>query len=285
MNRKQLYVVLDVYLEALQRRDPSRVRFWPDMRLTENNVAISVGDGLWNTLTGMGDYDLRFADTRTGQVGLFGVVEESGASSPFALRIKASDVGIGEVEMVVYRQADSALKFQPQSFEHKPVLNEVLAPRRKTARDRMVELANGYFDTLQQNDGTIHTRFHPDCQRVENGVRTTDNPDFFTPVAALGCEEQFRLGNYRYDDRLRARRYPLVDEERGLVLAAAFIDHSGALGEYELTDGRRVTSPIRFPHSFYLMELFKIAEGMIEQIEAVFITVPYRMPSPWDAVL
>jgi hypothetical protein len=33
-----------------------------------------------------------------------------------------------------------------------------------------------------------------------------------------------------------------------------------------------------------MAELFKIDHGMIEQIEANFITVPYRMPSPWDAL-
>jgi hypothetical protein len=65
-------------------------------------------------------------------------------------------------------------------------------------------------------------------------------------------------------------------------MAGGFIDHCGKLGDYELTDGRKVTSPIRRPHTFYLLELFKIRDGAIEQIEANFITVPYHMPSPWD---
>ena len=148
----------------------------------------------------------------------------------------------------------------------------------------MIALANGYFDTLQRNDGTLHTCFHTDCERVENGVQTTHNPEFakIVPVSALGCEEQFKMGNYRYDDDLRARRYPLVDEERGLVLAFAFIDHSGKIDEYALTDGRIVRSPVRRPHSFYIAELFKVDHGMLCQIEANFITVPYRMPSPWN---
>jgi hypothetical protein len=30
------------------------------------------------------------------------------------------------------------------------------------------------------------------------------------------------------------------------------------------------------------MELFKVVDGKLRQIEAVFITVPYNMPSPWD---
>ncbi|MEN9682892.1 MAG: hypothetical protein RLZZ427_643, partial [Pseudomonadota bacterium] len=46
--------------------------------------------------------------------------------------------------------------------------------------------------------------------------------------------------------------------------------------------GRTVQSPIRYPHSFYLSELFRIDGGMIRQIEANFITVPYHMKSPWD---
>lgn len=102
-------------------------------------------------------------------------------------------------------------------------------------------------------------------------------------MSALGCEDQFRSGNYRYDDRLRGRRFPLVDEERGLVLAFGFIDHCGRLAQYQLTDGRTVRSPVRRPHSFYLGELFKIDQRMICQIEANFITVPYHMPSPWDS--
>jgi hypothetical protein len=32
----------------------------------------------------------------------------------------------------------------------------------------------------------------------------------------------------------------------------------------------------------YLLELFKLKQDSIEQIEANFITVPYSMPSPWD---
>jgi hypothetical protein len=147
----------------------------------------------------------------------------------------------------------------------------------------MISFADGYFDTLQLNDGHLFTRFHKNCNRVENGVQTTHNPNFaVVPVSRLGCEEQFKAGNYRYDTRLRARRFPLVDEERGLVLASGFIDHDGTLNEYRLADGTMVKAPLHRPHSFYLFELFKLKDDSIEQIEANFITVPYNMPSPWD---
>ena len=284
MNRTELYGVLNAYLAALRARNPARVDWAEGARTSENNVMLAVGDGLWGTITGIGGYRLRFADPKTGQVGYFGTLTETHEESAFTLRLAVDDRGrLTEAETLVVRQSDSGIRFENQRFEDKPILNANVA--RPLARDAMIALSDGYFSTLQLNDGTLHTQFHPDCNRVENGVQTTNNPDFarIVPVSALGCEAQFRMGNYRYDDRLRARRYPLVDEERGLVLAYAFIDHSGRLGEYQLTDGRTVTSPLRRPHSFYLAELFKIEDAMLRQIEANFITVPYHMPSPWDA--
>jgi hypothetical protein len=193
------------------------------------------------------------------------------------------DGQVAEAETLVVRQLDSGIKFEGQKFEDKPAMNEVLGAAGRLPRERMISLSNGYFDTLQLNDGALFTKFHANCKRVENGVQTTNNASFaVVPVARLGCEEQFRMGNYRYDTALRARRYELVDEERGLVMAAAFIDHGGYIHDYELTDGTKVRSPVHRPHSFYLFELFKLKEGSIEQIEANFITVPYGMPSPWD---
>lgn len=281
--RAQLYTMLDRYLAALAARDPGRCPWSKCVANTENNVAVPVGDGLWGTISALGHYDLRFADVEAGQVGFFGAVTETRDTSAFALRLRVESGGISEVETLVVRAADSGLKFPEPTFEAKPALNEVLDLARRVPRARMITIADGYFDTLQLNDGTLFTQIHPDCVRVENGVRTTRNPQLtLTRVAHLGCEEQLRLGYYRYDDRLRGRRYELIDEERGLVLAAAFIDHCGRLGKYRLTDGTEVDSPVRRPHSFYVLELFKIADGAIEQIEANFITVPYSMPSPWN---
>lgn len=279
--REELYAVLDSFIEALRAGDPGRAKWAPELFYSENNVRLEPGDGLWNTLTAQGPYDLRFADEEQGQVALFTCVEETNAISPAAFRLGVTDGAIAEVEAVVARNADEGFPFRGQKFERKPAMEATVPPGERSNRDELVALANGYFDTIELNDGTIRTRFHPHCDRVENGVQTTNNRDFPVPVARLGCEEQFRLGNYRYDDRLRARRFPLVDEERGIVLAHGFIDHCGKLGEYELTDGTKVTSPIRRPHSYYLAEAFKVRAGAIEQVEAVFHSVPYRMPSPW----
>ncbi len=285
MNRAELYAVLDRFLAALNARAPHALDWALGAYHSENNVMLEIGDGVWGTIDRLGEYQLRFADEPTGQVGYFGTVIEPIEESAFTLRLAVNETGqITECEMLIVRQSDSGIKFENCRYWDKPILHRL--PETPDSRAEMIRLSDGYFDTLQRNDGTIHTKFHPECNRVENGVQTTHNPEFakIVPVSALGCEEQFRMGNYRYDDDLRARRFPLVDEQRGLVLAYGFIDHSGRLREYQLTDGRTVKSPVLRPHSFYIAELFKIDNGMIEQIEANFITVPYRMPSPWDAL-
>lgn len=283
-DRECLIAVADKFLQGLVAHDPAQIPWAAQVKFTENNVPLKVGDGIWGTITGLGDYKLHVADVAAGEVGFFGVVDEPAFSSLMAMRLKVEHGLIAEAEMVVLRTI-----YEPKSIvwpepilEHKPVFYETLSAEQRRPRERMISIADGYFDTLQLNDGTLFTEFDENCNRVENGTRTTHNASVdFTSVGALGCEEQFRQGNYRYDSALRERRFPLVDEERGLVLAMGFIDHNGVLDEYTLTDGRVIKSPIRFPHSFYLMELFKIVDGKILQIESVFVTVPYGMGSPW----
>ena len=285
LSRAELYAHADAYLAALAAKDPSRLPWADRVVFTENNVQLTVGDGAWNTVSAVrSSYDLKIADPLTGQVAWFGIVEEHGHPAIMGLRLHIAGSRLAEVETIVCR----SMEFGPF-----PVIDDERRPRprmladvpdaERRPRERLISIADGYFDTLQLNDGTLFTEFTDDCDRVENGLQTTNNPtmpDY--PIAAMGCAEQFRLGQYIYDDRLRGRRYPLVDEEKGIVLAGGFIDHCGKVVDVTWTDGKtRTKSVFHFPHSFALMEMFKITGGKIAAVEAVFVTVPYNMPSAW----
>jgi hypothetical protein len=281
-DRACLYGVLDSYVSALKSRDTRKVAWAARVRNTENNVELRPGDGLWGTITALDSYEMRFADPETGQVTIFGVVQETTERSPYATRLKVVERKVAEVETIVVRPSDAGIPFVTADIKPLPVWSEVLAPALRSPRQKMIDLANGYFDTLQLNDGTLHTEFADDCNRREDGMQSTNNvQNVLDPISKFGCADQFRLGQYRYDDRLRDRRFLAVDEERGIVLAGGFIDHEGRLGEFKLTDGTTKTPIFRRPHSFVLLEAFKIRSGKIQQIEAVFITVPYNMSSPW----
>ena len=285
-NRADLYARADAYLAALVAKDSARLRFTADVVFTENNVQLRIGDGLWNTIGAVRPaYDLKCADLATGQVSWFGVIEERGNPAIMSLRLAFVGDAISEIETIVCR-AHELGPFPEISGYEKPIRPLLLAdvpPAQRTPRARLISIADGYFDTIQLNDGTLFTHFTDGCDRIENGLQTTNVQIDGYPLAAMGTADQFRLGQYIYDDRLRDRRFPLVDEEKGIVLAAGFIDHSGTVTDLTWTDGSRHTSIFHFPHSFVLLELFKIVDGQIAEVEAVFVTVPYNMVSPWVA--
>jgi len=286
-DRRCLDISLDGYLQALLNKDPSSAHFTSDVKFTENNVELKIGDGLWGTITGLGPEDVRAFDPTSEQAMYMGVVSEHGQQSYLALRLRMRGQQISEVETIVCRKGLGPGPFgDPEAMQPLPILLADVPADQRTPRAKMIALADGYFNTLQLNDGHIFTVFDPACSRRENGVWTANDPhpdpkSTYSQFGKYSCEEGFKLGNYRWDDRLRARRFPLVDEEKGLILAGGFIDHSGRLQKYTTTDGVEHESPVKTPHSFCFLEMFKIQDGKIRHAEAVFITVPYNMPSPW----
>lgn len=273
----------DRYMAALAARDPRVAPFAKGVRFTENNVAMEVGDGLWGTVTGVGGVTLKAADPATGMVGLFGSVMEKDIHSFYAMRLKVEAGRITEAETMINRKRDFGVGpyGDPAVLAFDRLYKEPVPANKRLPRAKLVALADGYFSTLQQNDGTIRTAFDDGCLRQENGTLTAGHPDPKSGRAHLKCRQQFETGAYRWDDRVRDRRYFLVDEAHGLVMASMFIDHSGKIVDYKLADGTPATSPFKAPHNSHVLELFKVKDGKLTRIEAVFINVPYRMPSPW----
>lgn len=276
------------YIDALADRDYSRARLAPDVIFAENNVVMPVGnDGLWGTISGVRDGEMMAADEQTGNAAWFGIVEEHGKPAYLAVRIQVEQGLITEIESVVNRLPDMPKPFgNPDTVTHHPAWGEILPVEQRRSRERLVAVADGYFNTVELNDGDVFTLFDEDCSRLENGVSTTSGS---TDVAgggnaaniASGCEEQFRLGIYRINKRIRDRRYPLIDEQRGVVVGSGFFDHANTFDRYTLTNGREMNTVLKWPNSITLLEAFKIRNGRIWLIEAVFTYVPYFMPSPF----
>jgi hypothetical protein len=51
--------------------------------------------------------------------------------------------------------------------------------------------------------------------------------------------------------------------------------------DYRTTDGKAAKNPIKAPSTISLIESFKIRNGRLYRIEAVFTGVPFRMSSQW----
>jgi hypothetical protein len=279
-------------MSALAAKDPARLKLAATVRFTENNVVIPVGKGLWSSVSRIAPTGLEAADPLTGQVAWFGVVWEHGEAAIYAMRMRVKDEKIDEIETVVHRKTGLPAPFgDPDKVVHHPAFEEVLPPERRVSRARLIAMAQSYFNTVERNDGTVFAPFSDDCGRLENGISTTapgrgpsadpGQQGGNSASLASGCEAQFKLGIFRINKRIRERRFPLVDEERGVVVASGFFDHDNEVATYKLTDGREMRTALKWPNSISLLEAFRVRDGKIQEIEAVFTYVPHFMHNPW----
>src|SRR6476659_5245187 len=77
-DRACLNGVLDQYLNAVIKHDPSAAPLFVGFRQTENGTVVRPGEGVWKTVTALGKVQRRFTDAVNGQAGYFGLVEENG---------------------------------------------------------------------------------------------------------------------------------------------------------------------------------------------------------------
>jgi hypothetical protein len=140
----------------------------------------------------------------------------------------------------------------------------------------MADIVQGYYATLQRNDGTLFAQFAPQCRQVSNGVMTVDGPD-----KAASCQALFTRGVFRPIERVRDRQVRAVDEVRGIVVASAMLDRPASSVDYLTTDGKPRSVSIKYPYSQGVVDFFKIENGRITRIEGVSAFMPYAMPSPW----
>ncbi|HXS27800.1 MAG TPA: hypothetical protein VN730_09060 [Steroidobacteraceae bacterium] len=265
----------DQYRAAYVKHDPSLAPIASTVRFSENNVMLKFPDGTWDTVTEEVGPALTFSDPVTGEVGIYTSIMQKDTPGFLAIRLRVRGGKIIEIEHVLatrrYVSSPPVVFGKDVHLHHNPQMAAFLTPAERRPRAELVKLADGYYNTLQHNDGTVKTVFTPNCLRLENGLEATDG----------GCEQGFKLGMYAANDRVRGRDYFLVDEARGLVMARLYIDHKGVLDTIKLTDGRQTKSVFREPQTWAGLEVFKITNGAISSVEADFINAPYYIPSVW----
>ena len=284
-DRACLIGMVEAHMKALAARNPAQLKLAKDVRYSENDVLIPVGQGLWRTVTGVDATGLTAADPLTGNAAWFGSVKENGKPAIYAVRVHVKDGAVDEIEAVVHRKTALPAPFgDVTKMVHDAEFNQVLAPEQRRPRERMLSIADGYFSTVELNDGQVLTNFTDDCGRLENGISTTAPPPGGAggnaAAIASGCENQFRLGIYRINKRVR-RDFFIIDEERGVAVGRGFFDHANEFDHYNLTNGREMKTALKWPNSISLLEAFRIRDGKIARIEAVFTYVPYFMPDPF----
>lgn len=267
--------IADEYRAAYVHHDPKQAPFAAHVRFMENNVVMPFPDGSWDVVTSEVGPALTFSDPATGGAGVYTAIMMGNTPAYLAIRLRVAQGKIVEVEHLL--STKRLVSAPPTPFgdvtklRHDPLTSQLLTPAQRRPRAELIRIADGYYATLAHNDGTLHTVFAPTCHRIENGMET----------AGHGCEGPFKLGTYRFNERVR-REPILVDEARGLVMFRGFIDHKGNVINFKLTDGTPKVSPFQEPQTWSFIETFKVIDGAIGPVEADFIGSPYYSKSPWS---
>ena len=286
---------LDQYLEAMAANDPSRVRLSPHLKLTENGAILTAGDGLWRTATGLGAYRFKFSDPQTHQAGAVAVVLENGVEQLVGLRLKVEDHAVSEAEMIVARKGEGQTLVTDSLKTPLPELLAAVPPERRSSRAELTAIADKYFTAIEQGDGSI-VPFDPDGFRIENGVRTCNDPgpvvstggasQQFPGLRAMHCADQLSTKIFTYIKEIRPRRFPVADTERGLVAGMVRFNHPGRPTSVDVPNFGKLDylgNPwARNPTSAFIYEVFKVEDHRITRVMAVIVKGPYKGATGWE---
>ncbi|CAN5310244.1 hypothetical protein BH11PSE2_BH11PSE2_18710 [soil metagenome] len=225
-DRNCLSGVLDAYLTAVVRHDVSAAPLAAGYRGTENAVEVAPGQGVWKSATGLGAVQRRYVDPVNGTAAFFGLFGEQAGPAITSLRIKVEGRMVKEAEFILGRPGEAL--YSPAGLTAAPPRAGLLKKAERATRAQLEAAANSYFDGLEAHSGAkvLH---NPGCQRLENGARVTGMVLPWT--AAFAPPPELRAEYLRGDcakldgqTQIRAvvhRRFPVIDEEAGVVLGTA----------------------------------------------------------------
>ena len=299
-DRACLRTMLDQYLTAVIKHDPTAAPLVVGFRQTENAINVRPGNGVWKTVTGLGKVQRRYLDPVSGQAGYYGTVEEGGSTAVVTVRVRVENRQLTEAEWYLARENDPGLNgprqpgarpanlHNPEYLAQNPPPDRVVPRNERSDRATLLRIVDSYFDAITSRDGSVALT-HPGCGRVENGSpapagrflppaqpaagrATPPAPAPAQPAGGRGAPPGPAsndcvggLANFNLS-MVVARRTPLVDEEAQVALAyAVFI--------------RRPGSPT--PRNAF-SEWFVIDEGKIRTIyTAMFYPAPELAVPNW----
>jgi hypothetical protein len=288
-----LVKLADQYLAALVKHDPTGLALADNVKFTENTATLPVGDGLWvGASEAPTTFKIYAADPTSHQVAFYGLMKEFDRPILLALRLKVENGKITEIEHVVVREVRASAL--PNLTTPRPGLVETIAPAERSPREKMVRIANSYFEAIEHSDGSL-APFADDCARRENGLQTTTNK---TPqagpvggqngpmaiVSTRGCRANIDTHILSYITNIRPRRLIVIDEERGIVFGFPMFNHRGAVRTVKIVGVPGVDSmPMTGATStLQAAEIFAIRNGQIHEIEAMGYMLPYGSKTGWE---
>lgn len=251
-NRRCLLEILQTYTEGVLDNDTSRIKVASSLRVTSNGSDVSLGKGeVWGLAERM-PYRQAFVDPVTGAVMFLGTVTNAPTNQGerwwfYMVRLKVVARQVTEVEEISY---DGMLRGNSPSKLNQAdrIYDSVLPAGEQSSRAELIAIAIRYFDVVSGTLDYHDVPWHPECSRLEDAVLTVNQPE-----SSGSCAGEFKIPRMKWI--VKNRRVYIADVERGVVMAVA-----------------NFTSPPEYPNNnaSVVFEVFKIQDGLIRHIEAMF---------------
>jgi hypothetical protein len=261
---------IDAYFSALFANDAARFPQAARARITDNSADKNLAATFWAGAEAA-VYRFDIVNTDRGDTGTQTVIRNAdGSKTMHMVRLKVLNGAITEIETIRANEGDADRLWGPDQLT--AVSPDLLLSIREPERDSYYELiaaAEGYWRAFQTNGTPAYhpARLMPDARRYENGLQTTGlvrNGEYQS--AQRGFDEGRFLNRNIWD-----RRYPVVDEERGIVLSIVrFGIKGGATSQSAVTSSDRLVA-----------EFFAVKRGYIQEIQAVLFNLPDAQPTGW----
>ena len=179
-DRACLRTMLDQYLAAVVKHDPSAAPLVVGFRQTENAINVRPGNGVWKTVTALGKVQRKYYDPVSGQAAYYGTVEEGSETAIVTIRVRVENRRLTEAEWFLARANDPGLGgprqqggppanlHNPEYLAANPPPDRVVPRNQRSDRDTLIRIVDSYFDAITSHDGSVALT-HPGCGRVENG--------------------------------------------------------------------------------------------------------------------
>ena len=265
---------LDAWFKGLVNNSASGVPVAKDVKITQNGQITTLTGTFWESAA-IVPYRWDIANPRLGDTAAEAVINNAdGTMTMLAVRLKVKGGTITEIETIKTNKGEADGLWGPEVLLQRGVSPNLQLSIREAERDsyyRLIAAAESYWRAFQTN-GTPD--YHPadllpDTLRFENGLQTTGLVRNGVYASAAGGFDAGRfLGRNLWD-----RRYPVVDEERGIVLS---------LVRFGLKDGQK-SQAAATANSRIVAEFFTVKRGMIQEVQAVLFNVPDSLPTQWPA--
>jgi hypothetical protein len=299
--RTMTSMAMEGYLKALLAHDSSTLPLSPTLKATENAEPSDLKSGLWTQASKIGSYAFTVTDRLTNQHGFVGLIWRGDKdASLVSIRIKVNQQGqIEESEIIVgLDRFPGTTGTDPKTLTTwRPDFGTVVPVEKRLSREKLQAIAASYYDGVNNCTPEKVPLSHTG-NRVENGTRITNtstfsfadgmyeslDPNVTIPnFAEWSAKEQFDRGLWNADT-VAGARFPLIDVEHGLVMAYALYQSwtkSDVLDVKGVGKVRRLGVKDRMGVSLCMMELFKIRDEEIHDMESVWFVGPYPMESGW----